>query len=131
MKGFCEERGEKIYGSSHENEPNTQPDLAVYRSRHENRVIAALSCMCAVLLGGLGLILSGKMSPGLFMVQQNYGAVLLRGSQKPYFVIALLAFLAGVTFTLICIKINQKTRRLREEETKECERQNASNRATQ
>ena len=104
---------------------------AVYRSRHENRVIAALSCMCAVLLGGLGLILSGKMSPGLFMVQQNYGAVLLRGSQKPYFVIALLAFLAGVTFTLICIKINQKTRRLREEETKECERQNASNRATQ
>ena len=56
---------------------------AVYRSRHENRVIAALSCMCAVLLGGLGLILSGKMSPGLFMVQQNYGAVLLRGSQKP------------------------------------------------
>lgn len=104
---------------------------AVYRSRHENRVIAALSCMCAVLLGGLGLILSGKMSPGLFMVQQNYGAVLLRGSQKPYFVIALLAFLAGVTFTLICIKINQKTRRLREEETKEWERQNASNRATQ
>ena len=104
---------------------------AVYRRRHENRAIAVLSCICAALFGGVGFLLSGKMSPGVFVVQRNYGAVLLQGSQEPYFVIALLAFLAGVTFTLICIKIKQKTRRLREEETEECERQNASSRATQ
>lgn len=90
--------------------------ISVYRRRRDKSVIITLSCVCAVLCGGLGVMLYEEMGPGEFMVQEKYGAVLLHGSQSPYFIIALLAFLAGVTFTLICIKGNQmRKRRLREE----------------
>lgn len=90
--------------------------ISVYRRKRDKSVMVTLSCVCAVLCGGLGIMLYGEMGPGEFIVQENYGAVLLSGSQSPYFIIALLAFLAGVTFTLICIKGNQmRKRRLREE----------------
>ena len=82
------------------------------RGRREKRAIAGLSCICAMLCAAVSVLIRQEMGPGDFIVQESYGAVLLRGSQNACFMTALLAFLTGTVFTLLCIEGEALTSRM-------------------
>ena len=48
------------------------------RGRREKRAIAGLSCICAMLCAAVSVLIRQEMGPGDFIVQESYGAVLLR-----------------------------------------------------
>lgn len=81
------------------------------RGRREKRAITGLSCICAMLCAAVSVLIRQEMGPGDFIVQESYGAVLLRGSQNACFMTALLAFLTGTVFTLLCIKLKERKKR--------------------
>lgn len=74
------------------------------------RITRELSAVCAVLAVALGTILHNRMGSGVLMVQERYGAILLRDSSSAYFIVALLAFVFGAAFTIVCVCISRKSK---------------------
>lgn len=77
------------------------------------RIARELSAVCAVLIVALGTILHDRMGSGVLMVQERYGAILLTDSVSAYFIVALLAFVLGCAFTIVCVCISRKSKNSR------------------
>ena len=80
-----------------------------YRRQHENRVLFSLAAFSLFLLAGIGGVFKSAQTPGIAAVADGYGAVLLRDGAGAYVVIGLFAFVIGVTVTVLCIRLKNKS----------------------
>ena len=61
------------------------------------------------LLAGIGILFRSVQTPGVVEVANGYGAVLLRDGAGAYVVIGIAAFVIGVTVTVLCIRLKNKS----------------------
>ena len=80
-----------------------------YRKRREGRVLFALRVCSLLLFADIGILLRQVQSGGLPTVTDSYGSVLLRGGASAYVVVGIAAFAVGVTVTVICIRLKNKS----------------------
>ena len=80
-----------------------------YRRQHENRVLFSLAAFSLFLLAGIGGVFKSAQTPGIAAVADGYGAVLLRDGAGAYVVIGIAAFIIGVTVTVLCIRLKNKS----------------------
>ena len=81
-----------------------------YRKRYEGRVLSTLSVCSLLLFAGIGILLRRVQSGGVATVTDSYGSVLLRGGASAYVVVGIAAFAVGVTVTMICIRLKNKSK---------------------
>ena len=81
-----------------------------YRKRYERRVLSTLSVCSLLLFAGIGILLRRVQSGGVATVADSYGSVLLRGGTSAYVVVGIAAFAVGVTVTMICIRLKNKSK---------------------
>ena len=81
-----------------------------YRKRYERRVLSTLSVCSLLLFAGIGILLRKVQSGGVSTVTDSYGSVLLRGGASAYIVVGIAAFAVGVTVTMICIRLKNKSK---------------------
>ena len=81
-----------------------------YRKQHERRVLSTLSVCSLLLFAGIGILLRKVQSGGVPTVIDSYGSVLLRGGASAYIVVGIAAFAVGVTVTMICIRLKNKSK---------------------
>lgn len=80
-----------------------------YRKRYERRVLSTLSVCSLLLFAGIGILLRKVQSGGVPTVTDSYGSV-LRGGTSAYVVVGIAAFAVGVTVTMICIRLKNKSK---------------------
>ena len=80
-----------------------------YRRRYETRLLSFLTVCSLFLLAGIGVLLRGVQTPGIAAVADGYGAVLLRDGAVTYVVIGIAAFVVGVTVTVLCIRLKNRS----------------------
>ena len=82
--------------------------IHILRIRYDRRIIFGLT----VLLGGLAVCIGAMFQElrfsGTPAVADSYGSVLLRDGADLYVIIGFTAFVAGVIFTIICIRLQNK-----------------------
>ena len=73
------------------------------------------------LLTGMGILLGNTQVAGISSVAEGYGAVLLRSGAGLYVIVGIVAFVVGMTLTVICIRCrkNSGNRTLEAEEREE------------
>ena len=80
------------------------------RERQETRLLSCLTMCSLFLLAGIGVLFRSVQTPGIVLIVNGYGAVLLRGGAGAYVVTGIAAFAIGVTVTVLCIRLkNQST----------------------
>ena len=80
-----------------------------YRKRYDARLCSCLTVCSLFLLAGIGVLFRHVQTPGVVSVANGYGAVLLRDGAGAYIVIGLVAFAIGVTVTVFCIRLKNKS----------------------
>ena len=85
--------------------------------KREKRIIRGLSTLCAVLSCCLAGVIE-KLSEG-GEVQGMNGATLLSESTGGYVLVAVISFLVAVAFTLLCVRLHERSRRLKKEKEDE------------
>ena len=80
-----------------------------YRRQHENRVLSFLTVCSLFLLAGIGVLFRSVQTPGIVSVAEGYGGVLLRSGAGAYVVIGIAAFAIGVSVTVLCIRLKNKS----------------------
>ena len=80
-----------------------------YRRQHENRVLSSLAAFSLFLLAGIGVLFRSVQTPGVVSVVNGYGTVLLRDGTGAYVVIGIAAFAIGVSVTVLCIRLKNKS----------------------
>ena len=87
-----------------------------YRARCEARQLSCLTACSLLLLSGIGLLLHSVQLPGVAVVADGYGAVLLRDGAGAYVVIGVIAFAAGVAATVLCVRLKKQADRPMQDE---------------
>lgn len=85
---------------------------AALRRKRENRITAALSGACAVLficLAGMTKALGGVPRGS---VPDFYGATMLLEGAGGYVFIGVLAFMAGMVITVLCVRHREKEKKI-------------------
>ena len=80
-----------------------------YRKRYETRLLSCLTVCSLFLFTGIGVLFGSVQTPGIPAVANGYGAVLLRDGTGAYVVIGLFAFVIGVTVTVLCIRLKNRS----------------------
>ena len=80
-----------------------------YRKRYEARLLSCLSVCCLFLLAGIGVLFRSVQAPGVATVADGFGAVLLRSGAGAYVVIGIAAFVIGVSVTVLCIRLKNRS----------------------
>ena len=80
-----------------------------YRRQHENRVFFSLAEFSLFLLAGICGVFKSAQTPGIAAVADGYGAVLLRDGAVMYVVIGIAAFVVGVSVTVLCIRLKNRS----------------------
>ena len=80
-----------------------------YRKRYEARLFSCLTACCLFLLAGIGVLFRSVQTPGIVSVAKGYGGVLLRDGAGAYVVIGIAAFVIGVTVTVLCIRLKNRS----------------------
>ena len=80
-----------------------------YRRRRENCELFSLTVFGLFLLAGIGVLFRSVQTPGIVSVAEGYGAVLLRSGAGAYVVIGIAAFVVGVTVTVLCIRLKNRS----------------------
>ena len=80
-----------------------------YRRQRENRVLSFLAAFSLFLLAGIGGVFKSAQTPGIAAVADGYGAVLLRDGAVMYVVIGIAAFVVGVSVTVLCIRLKNRS----------------------
>ena len=80
-----------------------------YRKRFETRLLSCLTVCSLFLLAGIGVLFRSVQAPGIVSVAEGYGAVLLRDGAGAYVVIGIAAFAIGVSATILCIRLKNKS----------------------
>ena len=91
-----------------------------YRKRYETQMLFCLTVCSLFFLVGIGALLKSVQMPGIVSVAEGYGAVLLRNGAGSYVVLGIAAFVIGVTVTVLCIRLKNKSTN-RTDETEESE----------
>lgn len=81
-----------------------------YRRRCENRQLSGLTALSVCLFVAIGAVFGSVQSPGIADVADGYGAVLLRNGAGAYVVIGIVAFVVGVSATVLCIRLKNKSK---------------------
>lgn len=79
--------------------------IHILRGRYDRRIILGMTALSIGLATAIGVIFQKMHLSGVPVVDDCYGSVLLRGGADSYVVIGFAAFVAGVIFTIICIRI--------------------------
>lgn len=84
--------------------------------KRNKRIIRGLSTLCIALSCCLAAVI-GKLSEGggEAAVQGMNGATLLAESTGGYVLVAVISFLAAVVFTLLCVRLHERSRHLAKE----------------
>ena len=82
-----------------------------YRKRYETRLLSCMTLCSLFLLAGIGVLFRIVQTPGVAAVADGYGAVLLRDGAVTYVVIGIAAFVIGVTVTVLCIRLQNRTKK--------------------
>ena len=80
-----------------------------YRRRRENRELFSLTAFGLFLLAGIGVLFRSVQTPGIVSVAEGYGGVLLRDGAGAYVVIGIAAFVIGVSVTVLCIRLKNRS----------------------
>ena len=80
-----------------------------YQKRYEARLLSCLTVCSLFLLAGISVLFRSVQTPGIVSIAEGYGAVLLRDGAGAYVVIGIAAFVIGVTVTVICIRLKNKS----------------------
>ena len=80
-----------------------------YRKRYETRLLSCLTLCSLFLLAGIGVLFRSVQTPGVAAVADGYGAVLLRDGAVTYVVIGIAAFVVGVSVTVLCIRLKNRS----------------------
>ena len=80
-----------------------------YRRRYETRLLSFLTVCSLFLLTGIGVLFGSVETPGIAAVANGYGAVLLRDGAGAYVVIGIAAFVIGVSVTVLCIRLKNRS----------------------
>ena len=78
------------------------------RGQYDRRVLCNMTAMIVVLTVCMGILLQVTHPAGIPTVSAGYGSVLLRNGADIYVVIGIAAFVAGVVFTVMCIRLREK-----------------------
>lgn len=81
-----------------------------YRRRYEIRLLSCLKMFSLFLLAGIGILFRSLQNPGIVDVSDGYCALLLRDGAGAYVVIGIAAFVIGVTATVLCIRLKNKSK---------------------
>ena len=82
--------------------------MAALREKQERRKTLALGAGCAGLCGGLSLLVFGGSAACGGTAGAYTGATMLFEDAGPYVLLALIAFMAGVIITALCIRFRRK-----------------------
>ena len=80
-----------------------------YRKQYETRLFSCLTLCSLFLLAGIGVLFRSVQTPGIVSVAEGYGGVLLRSGAGAYVVIGIAAFAIGVSVTVLCIRLKNKS----------------------
>ena len=80
-----------------------------YRKRYEAQLLSFLTVCSLFLLAGIGVLFRSVQTPGIPAVANGYGAVLLRDGAGAYVVIGIAAFVIGVSVTVLCIRLKNRS----------------------
>ena len=80
-----------------------------YRKRYEIRLFSCLTLCSLFLLAGIGDLLRSVQTPGIVSVAEGDGGVLLRDGAGAYVVIGIAAFVIGVSVTVLCIRLKNRS----------------------
>ena len=80
-----------------------------YRKKYENRLLTCLAMCNLILFAGIGVLFRSVQGPGTVAVADASGTVLLRDGAGVYVVIGIVAFVAGVALTVICIRLKRRS----------------------
>ena len=80
-----------------------------YRKRQETRLLSCLTVCSLFLLAGIGVLFRHVQAPGIVSVAEGYGAVLLRSGAGAYVIVGIVAFVIGVSVTVLCIRLKNKS----------------------
>ena len=80
-----------------------------YRKRYEIRLFSCLTLCSLFLLAGIGVLFRSVQTPGIVSVAEGYGGVLLRDGAGAYVVIGIAAFVIGVSVTVLCIRLKNRS----------------------
>lgn len=94
-----------------------------YRRRRENRELFSLTVFGLFLLAGIGVLFRSVQTSGVASVADGYGGVLLQDGAGAYVIVGIVAFVIGVSVTVLCIRLkNKSTNRTGSTEESEDER---------
>ena len=82
--------------------------IHVLRGQYDRRILCSMTAMIVALTVCMGILLQVTHSAGIPTVSAGYGSVLLRNGADIYVVIGIAAFVAGVVFTVMCIRLREK-----------------------
>lgn len=85
-----------------------QQRIYVLRGRYDRHVLWGVTVMAIGLTVCMGILLRVTHSAGIPTVSAGYGSVLLRNGADVYVIIGMGAFVAGVSFTVICIRLRER-----------------------
>lgn len=77
-------------------------------AQKRKRVIHLLGIVSLGLFTSIGALLSGIRSPGIAVVPGGSGSLLLRSDTAEYIVVGIIAFMAGVFLTILCIRLHRR-----------------------
>lgn len=82
--------------------------INVLRNRYDRRILGSMTVLIAGLTVCMGILLQMAHVSGIPTVNDGYGSVLLRNGADVYVIIGIIAFVAGVIFTVICIRLRDR-----------------------
>lgn len=82
--------------------------MNVLRNRYDRRILGSMTVLIAGLTVCMGILLQMAHVFGIPTVNDGYGSVLLRNGADVYVIIGIIAFVAGVIFTVICIRFRDR-----------------------
>lgn len=74
----------------------------------DRRILGSMTVLIAGLTVCMGILLQMAHVSGIPTVNDGYGSVLLRNGADVYVIIGIIAFVAGVIFTVICIRFRDR-----------------------
>lgn len=86
------------------------------RQKLEDRVTSVWAACSVCFMISICMILGQVKMPGIAAVANGYSSVLLRDGASGYVVTAIIAFMVGMTVTIICIRYRKKKQNQLQEE---------------
>lgn len=87
--------------------------------RRERRRVSALSALCVILFTSLAGTIALAVSPVDLIARGMYGTMLLRENVGGYVLVGVIAFVAAVVITLLCIRYRERSRKNGKSDTRE------------